>query len=536
MLLVGSGGILSLPPDEHEVLVLQTAQEMWARGDWITPYFNAEARLNKPPLNYWASAAVAGLAGSAGVVLPWHGRLVSLIGGLVLAGVALGLSRERGIDRVWWVAPALLVTSAGWFSFVHDARPDALYAACCALGSLCFWLSLERWGQAGARRFLFGMWLCYALGTLSKGPHVPAMLLAANLAFELHSHRHAARPERWMAWLSGLLLFLTVVLPWWWLLQERVSTAALASSQLSGKLLQPDSSGSGAYYLYRPLQLLLPWILLAPFTWPFAFTKSQKQRGQSIWMFASIATMATALSFGPQQRYFYMLPALPFMIALTARGWISLEERAPRTALFVALLQTLLVLALAIWSGLKISQPIITLAAALLALCFSGVALWRGLALPRSVLLCGMLLAAGVFVLHASGTLLWSEDRYNKAALAESARQIIPMGALLVAYDLTPVVYVYLSQRPIERVRNPERLASLARIREDQSLYVLCETRHRPVLETLGSLVVLAEMPPGADDRAGLYRMRLSPQTSSGTGDREHSFAPVRPSGMIREH
>ena len=37
-LFVGVAAIDALPPDDHEVLVLRTAQEMHDRGDWIVPF------------------------------------------------------------------------------------------------------------------------------------------------------------------------------------------------------------------------------------------------------------------------------------------------------------------------------------------------------------------------------------------------------------------------------------------------------------------------------------------------------------------
>ncbi|MEQ8662318.1 MAG: hypothetical protein RLW62_15995, partial [Gammaproteobacteria bacterium] len=57
--LLGSVRLAVLPPDAHEVLVLRSVEEMAARGDWVVPYFNAEPRLNKPPLSYWLTALVA---------------------------------------------------------------------------------------------------------------------------------------------------------------------------------------------------------------------------------------------------------------------------------------------------------------------------------------------------------------------------------------------------------------------------------------------------------------------------------------------
>ncbi len=52
----------SIPLDSHEILVAETAQEMIQRGDWIVPYFNGQPRLDKPPVSYWATAAIASVA------------------------------------------------------------------------------------------------------------------------------------------------------------------------------------------------------------------------------------------------------------------------------------------------------------------------------------------------------------------------------------------------------------------------------------------------------------------------------------------
>ena len=42
--------------DETEPLFAEAARQMYATGDWITPYFNGETRFDKPPLVYWAMA------------------------------------------------------------------------------------------------------------------------------------------------------------------------------------------------------------------------------------------------------------------------------------------------------------------------------------------------------------------------------------------------------------------------------------------------------------------------------------------------
>lgn len=77
-------GIDSIPLENHELFVLQTTREMETRGDWIVPSFNNELRLKKPPLNYRATAAISHLDPFSEDVQIWHGRMISLLAGLVM--------------------------------------------------------------------------------------------------------------------------------------------------------------------------------------------------------------------------------------------------------------------------------------------------------------------------------------------------------------------------------------------------------------------------------------------------------------------
>ena len=126
---IGSAGIASLPPDEHEILVLRTAHEMHERGDWIVPYFNGEPRLKKPPLSYWLTGMTAALAGADGAVVAWHGRVPSLLAGLLMTLLLVWSGHRFYSPSAALYATGLFVSSAGYFSYVHDARPDFLYAA-----------------------------------------------------------------------------------------------------------------------------------------------------------------------------------------------------------------------------------------------------------------------------------------------------------------------------------------------------------------------------------------------------------------------
>ena len=43
--------------DANEAFYAQTPREMLEAGDWVTPSFNFQLRMNKPVLSYWEVAA-----------------------------------------------------------------------------------------------------------------------------------------------------------------------------------------------------------------------------------------------------------------------------------------------------------------------------------------------------------------------------------------------------------------------------------------------------------------------------------------------
>lgn len=515
-LAVGSAGMGVLPVDEHEALVLRTTEEMAARGEWIVPWFNAAPRLNKPPLSYWLSGIVAAASGSPGAVAPWHGRLVSLLAGVlvVLITAALG-TRLYGDRRIGLVAALLTASSAGWFAFTHDARPDMLYSALCLGGFAAFALGRPDSGRPAVGRMLV-MWLCYALAVLAKGPHIPALLLVGCAWWTLR--RGGGRQAlAGFCWGRGLALLLLLCVPWWWLVQARLPAAAVADSQLAGKLLRPgfDHLFNG-YYLYRPLQLLLPWLPLLPVGWVVAL-RDREARGAvaSALLASAIVAVALGLSLGPQQRYFYLLPAAPLLVILGVRGWSLLAATRPRAAMALLGVQGAVVLAAAAWAFIAPQGGRGGLAALLAA---AALALLLARALRRAG--CARLLAASgalaavaatVLVVQADGPVLWSRDRFYKHALAAAVVRVVPRDAPLVSYALTPVVYVYEADRSVSRLADAGALAARLAGHADGCLYVLSETRYAGTLGQLGALRELAAMPAGATDRAALYCLERIP-------------------------
>lgn len=327
-------GLDTLPLDKHEALVLQAAKEMQQRGDLIVPWFNSEPRLNKPPLNYWATLAVAWVRGGGSSAEPSiiDARIPSLLAMLgclilipMLATRLSDGSTELGSGRL---AAAMFAASPAIAFFAQDARPDPLYAFFCIAGLTCFMPpGGEKIGASANRYAPWLGWALFGLATLTKGPHIPLFLLLAwLLALTLvpiqaqdASGSALRRAIRSVRPVSGLAIFTLLTLPWWWLLKQQLGGDMLGQSQLGGALYQPDWHGVAQAYreVAGLLLLLLPWGFIPLIFW---------QRSLRLWReapaFRRLALLSlvpvTLLLISPQHRWHYPLPVIPLFALLCA--------------------------------------------------------------------------------------------------------------------------------------------------------------------------------------------------------------------------
>ena len=170
--------------DANEAFYVETPREMLESGDFVSPTFNYEPRLNKPVLSYWIVSAFYWLFGiSVGVQ-----RLPIALGALVLIAVAFFLARaaypaadaaDPGVrtEAALWAAlglaimPRLLMFSRRIFIDIYITMFMAL--------TLLFFALAERY-PARRRLFLILMYVSIGLGILTKGP-VAAVIPGARV-------------------------------------------------------------------------------------------------------------------------------------------------------------------------------------------------------------------------------------------------------------------------------------------------------------------------------------------------------------------
>ncbi len=457
-------GIHRIPLEDHEVFVLQTTREMAAKGEWVLPSFNYEPRLQKPPFNYWATAALSHLDPSSDDIDVWHGRLVSLLAGLVLV-LATYHAGARLFDPVTGRLGALMLISAqGYANLTHSARPDFLYSTFAAL-QLFAWLYAWK-AEDGSRSQAGYAWLGWALAglaTLTKGPQVPVIFLAGLVLF-LVTGPDRSRTLRILRPFSGVVLFCALVLPWWLLLQQklRLLNVDIAQTQLSGSLLRNLASPkelASAYYLRTLFGLMLPISLVAPFLIPRLW-KHWKPADEPTRLLTYVSLLLLVVfTIGGHYRKHYMLPLLPVCSLFLARAMGCGAHEGLKTTGRRILLGVLLSLGL-VFVGLVIQQQaylslgwlLVSLVPPILLL-RSGWGAEEDGRTPWAAQLAPVLLAITILTTGYTAFFPSSMDRWRSAeqTFAQQVGRTLQPNDVIVQWKSNSPILPYFAKRPVVR-------------------------------------------------------------------------------------
>lgn len=196
-----------IKPDEGRYA--EIAREMAASGDWVTPRLNGIKYFEKPPLQYWATAAAFKAFGEH----DWAARIWPATTGFL------------GILLAWFTAGRLFGPATGWLA-ASALASSFFYLVIGHLNTLdmglCFFLQIALSGfllaQRGdasreeCRNWMLLGWAGAALAVLSKGL-ISLVLPGATLVL------YSALTRDFSAWrklhmLPGAALFLAIAAPW----------------------------------------------------------------------------------------------------------------------------------------------------------------------------------------------------------------------------------------------------------------------------------------------------------------------------------
>lgn len=215
---LGSIGLV----DETEPLFAEAARQMYATGDWITPYFNGETRFDKPPLVYWAMALCFHSLG----VGEWGVRLPSALAAAGLTGFSFYTLQRFGYAHgkqaadipdkkqaftlaavVGAVAMALHPETIVW---ARIGVSDMLLSGCMGTALLCFFWGYARGGNA---TWYYGFYTFVALAVLAKGPVGAVIPGLVVVVFAVYVGQLRSLLKEIKLW-QGSLLVLLLTLPW----------------------------------------------------------------------------------------------------------------------------------------------------------------------------------------------------------------------------------------------------------------------------------------------------------------------------------
>ncbi len=305
-----------------EARYAEIAREMVASGDWITPRLNGYKYFEKPPLQYWATAAAFEAAGANASTARLWTALTGFAGVLATALVAARLAGPAaGLCAAAILASSLLYVGLGHFSSLDMGVTLFLSAA-------VFAMALAQGDGAGprARRaWMLAAWAAAAAAVLSKGL-IGVVLPAAALTAYVVIQRDWALARR-LEVIAGGAFFLALAAPWF-------VAVALANGEFARFFFVHEhferflTQVHGRYepvWYFGPVLLwgLAPWTLAVlaalPAAWRDAPAQSfRPQRFLLVWVAVVLAFFSVSGSKLPS----YILPALP-ALAVLGGAWLA---------------------------------------------------------------------------------------------------------------------------------------------------------------------------------------------------------------------
>jgi 4-amino-4-deoxy-L-arabinose transferase-like glycosyltransferase len=307
-------------------------RSMVASGDWLVPRMGDELRLQKPPLSYWLSAALAELGfGPTPLAL----RLPSALAALVLAWLTYRWGQRLGGAGLGLLAAGLLTAMESFVALGRRSVAEMPLAAACTAAFLLWPELVER-----RRRGVLPLFaLCVTIAFLAKAT-AALFVLGLPIAVDLWlrgAWREALRwtNSRWIA-LALLLGF-----AWWGAIALRGGEAsdqlvqiALLPLGIQGADIETSARHYRSWYFFFGVlpQAASPAIALALLffsrrAWPQLRAMSAEQR----WPWIVAGAIFVGFSALPQKQKHYLLPMLPalaLVLAQTARGMLDAHDLA----------------------------------------------------------------------------------------------------------------------------------------------------------------------------------------------------------------
>jgi 4-amino-4-deoxy-L-arabinose transferase-like glycosyltransferase len=314
-------------PDEGRYS--EISREMAQGGDWVTPRLNGIRYFEKPPLQYWASAA-SFLA--FGVNEP-AARLYTMLCG-VLTLLLMAYTAWRLSGPLLALGTAIVLLSSPYFLVMGGVVTLDMGLTLWTTATFCAFVLAERPGiDRGRRRaWLAAGWAAMALAVLSKGL-IGIVFPAAAIGMQAILKRDPRRLLR-LEWVLGLAIFLAIAVPWF-VAVSRANPTFLEFFFIHEHFARFTSNvhrRSEPWWYFLPIFFVLgflPWLLALPGairqTWrdPRGRPETPALQLAVLWAFFIVAFFSASGSKLPS----YVLPALPPLALVVGRYLVEVPLR-----------------------------------------------------------------------------------------------------------------------------------------------------------------------------------------------------------------
>jgi len=318
-----------IDPDEGRYA--EIPREMAVTGDWVTPRLNGLKYFEKPPLQYWASAAAYSVFGFS----EWTARLWTVGLGFLCLPMVFGWTRRLYGESAGFAAVAALAVSPYFELIAHLNILDSGFAFFLSGAVFAFALGQsEPEGSAGERRWMLLAWLAAALAVLSKGIVVGVLTGATLVAYT--AIERDFRSWRRLHVMLGLPLFLVVTVPWFVAVSARNPSFLeffFVHEHFARFLTKVHKREEPWWYFLGLLAIgALPWLLVVPGATRGAWLECTRENNFKPLKFLLIFSAVTLLFFSASSSKLapYILPMMPALAVVTG-VWMSSSPTFVRT-------------------------------------------------------------------------------------------------------------------------------------------------------------------------------------------------------------
>ncbi|MCM8760678.1 MAG: glycosyltransferase family 39 protein [Candidatus Omnitrophica bacterium] len=192
--------------DPDETFYAQTAKEMLAKGEWVTPHLYGRPQFEKPIFFYWLIEISYKVFG----VNEFAARFPSAVAGLIGVIVIYLLGTLLFGERAGFLSAVVLASNVEYIILSRACVTDMVLTVFLLLAILFFF-----YGQtAGKKLFYILSSVALALATLTKGP-VAVVIFGGALIIYFVINRDLKGLFR-MPLLQMAIVFIVVMAPWYW--------------------------------------------------------------------------------------------------------------------------------------------------------------------------------------------------------------------------------------------------------------------------------------------------------------------------------